>query len=258
MSSSVKMQRLIEPGCIKLQGFNNLTKTLNFNLYDFCAARTAAERDSYVAYINRNFNRQCISRILQEIAEIIDARVLAVSTQDYQPWGASSLLLLSDANSAPAVHALHLDKSHICAHTYPDFRGKGQVCSFRIDINISTCGDISPLKALNYMFGAIESDVVVIDYFVRGFTRDEQGKHIYLDHRIDSIRDYIAAETLTNYRCQDYQVDNANIWQTKMLRVKMNEGSYFRDKVDLNAAITRKSLQLIRAEMEGVFLHTPH
>ena len=191
---------------------------------------------------------------MQDIARIIDARVLAVSSQDYEPWGASSLLLLSDAAAVPALHALHLDKSHICAHTYPDFRGEGQVCSFRIDINISTCGDISPLKALNFMLSAIESDVVVIDYFVRGFTRDEQGKRIYLDHHISSIRDYIDAETLKAYRCCDHQIDNANIWQTRMLRTKMNEGDYFRDQVDLNSPPTRRALQLIRQEMEGVFM----
>ena len=254
MNTKVKMQRLIEPTCSKLQGFNNLTKTLNFNLYDFCAARTPAERDSYVAYINDNFNRQRVANLLRDIARIIDARVLAASAQDYEPWGASSLLLLGDATAVPALHALHLDKSHICAHTYPDFRGKGQVCSFRIDINISTCGDISPLKALNFMLNAIESDVVVIDYFVRGFTRDEQGKRIYLDHRIASIRDYIDDATLKDYRCCDQQIDNANIWQTKMLRTKMNESTYFRDKVDLNASTTRKALQLIRQEMEGVFM----
>lgn len=254
MSGNVKMQRLIEPTCIKLQGFNNLTKTLNFNLYDFCAARTPAERDSYVAYINYNFNRHRIVSLLQDIVRTIDARVLAVSSQDYEPWGASSLLLLSDAAAAPALQALHLDKSHICAHTYPDFRGEGQVCSFRIDISISTCGTISPLKALNFMLSAIESDVVVIDYLVRGFTRDEQGKRIYLDHHISSIRDYIDAETLKDYRCCDQQINNANIWQTKMLRTEMNEGDYFRDPVDLQAPTTRRALQLIRQEMEGVFL----
>ncbi len=254
MNSDVKMQRLIKPPCIKLQGFNNLTKTLNFNLYDFCAARTPAEKDSYVAYINRNFNRHHIADLLHSIARIINARVLAASSQDYEPWGASSLLLLGDAAAAPALQALHLDKSHVCAHTYPDFRGEGQVCSFRIDINISTCGDISPLKALNFMLNAIASDVVVIDYFVRGFTRDEQGKRVYLDHQISSIRDYIDTTTLQDYRCCDHQINNANIWQTKMLRTRMNEGDYFRDKVDLNSPVTRQALQLIRQEMEGVFM----
>ena len=75
---------------------------------------------------------------------------------------------------------MHLDKSHICAHTYPDFQDKGQICSFRIDIDIATCGEISPLNALNFMLEAFESDVVVCDYVVRGYTRDENGKRIYI------------------------------------------------------------------------------
>ena len=238
---------------LKLHGFNNLTKALNFNLYDFCAARTSAERDSYVEYVNANYERHKVSRILTEIAAIINAKVLAVSDQNYDPWGASSLLLLSDAGiTVPALLAMHLDKSHICAHTYPDFRGEGQVCSFRIDINISTCGDISPLNTLDYMFEALESDVVVIDYFVRGFTRDEEGKRVYLDHRISSIQDYISPNTLKDYRCFDYRIDDANIWQTRMLRTRMDEGSYFRDPVDLNAPSTKQALALIRKEMEGV------
>lgn len=246
------MKRLVENDCLKLQGFNNLTKTLNFNLYDFCAARTVSERESYVAYINDNFSSKRVSQVLTDIARIIEARVLAISDQNYQPWGASSLLLLSDLSIVPAMQAMHLDKSHICAHTYPDFKGNGQVCSFRIDINISTCGDISPLRALNYMLTAIESDVVIIDYFVRGFTRDQDGNRVYLDHKISSIQDYIDDEALEDYRCFDQRIDGANTWQTKMIRTKMNESSYFRDPVDLKSVETREALALIRKEMQGV------
>lgn len=246
------MKRLVETDCIELQGFNNLTKTLNFNLYDFCAARTSSERDSYVEYINKNFDRYRVSQILKEVARTIDARILAISDQNYEPWGASSLILLSDSNIAPVMHAAHLDKSHICAHTYPDFRGGGQVCSFRIDISVSTCGKISPLKSLNYMLKEIESDVVIIDYFVRGFTRDTEGKRIYLDHQISSIQEYICADILDDYRCFDHNVDGANTWQTKMLRTKMNEESYFRDAIDPDDASAKEALSLIKKEMEAV------
>ena len=246
------MKRLAERDCVKLQGFNNLTKTLNFNLYDFCAARTVSERKSYVTYINENFSSKRVSRILTDIAQIIEARVLAVSDQNYQPWGASSLVLLSDLRIMPTMQAMHLDKSHICAHTYPDFKGDGQVCSFRIDINISTCGDISPLRALDYMLTTIESDVVIVDYFVRGFTRDEDGKRVYLDHEISSIQDYIDDKTLADYQCCDQRIDSANTWQTKMIRTKMNESSYFRDPVDLKADETRQAITLIKKEMQGV------
>ena len=51
-----------------------------------------------------------------------------------------------DDTASPDVK-MHLDKSHICAHTYPDFQDKGQICSFRIDIDIATCGEISPKRS---------------------------------------------------------------------------------------------------------------
>ena len=251
------MKRLVESGYLKLRGFNNLTKTLNFNLYDFCAARTGSELESYMQYVNDNYDSRKISKIICQVSKTIDATILAVSDQNYDPWGASSMVLLSDSGASfatPSVSA-HLDKSHICAHTYPDF--KGEVCSFRLDINISTCGEITPLKALNHMLNSVESDVVIVDYLVRGFTRNKDGKRVYLDHEIDSIRDYIEPEALQDYCCYDRCVDEANIWQTRMMRTNMNEQSYFRDDVDLNAPSAKRSLSMIKKEMEGVlYMHS--
>lgn len=33
---------------LKLHGFNNLTKSLSFCIYDICYAKTAEERDGYI------------------------------------------------------------------------------------------------------------------------------------------------------------------------------------------------------------------
>ena len=33
---------------LKLYGFNNLTKSLSFNMYDICYAKTAADRQRYI------------------------------------------------------------------------------------------------------------------------------------------------------------------------------------------------------------------
>ncbi|MEG2213653.1 MAG: S-adenosylmethionine decarboxylase, partial [Clostridiales bacterium] len=35
---------------IKLYGFNNLTKTLSFNMYDICYTKTVEDRQSYLEY----------------------------------------------------------------------------------------------------------------------------------------------------------------------------------------------------------------
>lgn len=263
------MKRLFDINeTIKLAGFNNLTKSLSFNLYDFCAARSVAERESYIKYVANRYNAKKISAILHGISNIIEAEVIATSNQDYEPWGASSLVLVSDVKGS-GVHAglkdklpdyfklrtdtsFHLDKSHICAHTYPDFHAQGTVCSIRVDIDISTCGEISPLKALNYMLTAFDSDVVVMDYVVRGFTRDEEGRRIYMDHPLRSIQDYIDPEILADYFCIDLALQSDNIWQTKMLRTKLDESTYFLDRFDPEDKTVRTILDAIKREMRGV------
>ncbi len=255
------MKRVVpNAGPIKLEGFNNLTKALSFNLYDFCIARNDEERAAYVKYIHERFSAKRITEILKGICDIIEAQVLAVSDQDYDPWGASSLVLMSDIKGSGVGDVkMHLDKSHICAHTYPDFRVNGQVCSFRIDIDIATCGEISPLRALNFMFEAFESDVVVVDYVVRGYTRDEDGRRVYMDHELRSIQDFVNENILDDYHCIDIALQSDNIWQTKMLRTRMDEASYFidKEKVDLKSEESRRFLDMVKSEMRGVVYMWP-
>ncbi|MDU7869438.1 MAG: S-adenosylmethionine decarboxylase, partial [Pantoea sp.] len=49
---------------LKLHGFNNLTKSLSFCIYDICYANTEAERDGYIAYIDEQYNANRLTEIL--------------------------------------------------------------------------------------------------------------------------------------------------------------------------------------------------
>ena len=244
-----------ESSTVSLSGFNNLTKSLSFNLYDFCVARNQNEMESYANYIQETYNAEKILGILREVCNIIEANVLAESKQDYEPWGASCLQLLSDLKT-PDV-SLHLDKSHICAHTYPDFRLEGSVCSFRIDIEISTCGEISPLKALNYLLEKLYSDVVIIDYKVRGFTRSAQNSRIFIDHPVDGLSQYIDPNILKEYYSQDLTIPSEKIWQKKMIRTHFEEQEYFRDPVSMEDPENQRLLSLVRDEMHAIFYMRP-
>jgi S-adenosylmethionine decarboxylase len=240
---------------IKLSGFNNLTKCLSFNLYDFCGARNENERNSYMKFISESYNAEKVSDLLRGVCDIIEANVLSISDQDYDPWGASSLLLMSDLKGGgdPGVSkSMHLDKSHICAHTYPDFTDGGSVCAFRADIDIATCGEISPLKALNFMLREFDADVMVIDYVVRGYTRDENGKRIYMDHKMQSVQNYIDPELLKNYHCLDISLGSENIWQTKMLRTNQNVQDYFKDPADPKDPAIQELMAQMNREMRSV------
>lgn len=248
-----------EPEKIQLAGFNNLTKCLSFNLYDFAIARNEEQRAEYVQYINKKYSSARIAEISRGICGIIEAEVLDISTQDYEPFGASTLVLMSDIKSptpppgTAAVHA-HLNKSHICAHTYPDTESKNGICSFRVDIDIATCGEITPMHALNYMFRSFESDVVIMDYVVRGYTRDSNGRKLYNDQPFNSIRDFIDQDILDQYtKIEDLNIPPANIWQTKLLGLDLKVEEYVMNPNDISHPDTPELLQQLRKEMREIY-----
>ncbi|WP_373508250.1 adenosylmethionine decarboxylase, partial [Thiocapsa sp.] len=157
---------------LRLDGFNNLTKTLSFNIYDVCYADSDEQREAYIQYIDEAYNAERLTAILTDVAEIIGATILNVAHQDYDPQGASVTMLISEepiaagqiSNTAspgplPEAVVAHLDKSHITVHTYPESNPQTGISTFRADIDVSTCGRISPLRALNYLIHALESDV---------------------------------------------------------------------------------------------------
>jgi len=111
----------------------------------------------------------------------------------------------------------HLDKSHVTVHTYPESHPDQSIATFRVDIDVSTCGKVSPIKALNYLIQSFDSDVIIMDYRVRGFTRDLSGKKLYMDHELHSIQDYIDKNILEKYTTIDVNLDHSNIFHTKMM-----------------------------------------
>lgn len=49
---------------VKLHGFNNLTKSLSFNMYDICYTKTAKEREAYIEYIDDVYNAERLTNLL--------------------------------------------------------------------------------------------------------------------------------------------------------------------------------------------------
>src|SRR3546814_17303231 len=68
---------------LKLQGFNNLTKALSFNIYDVCYAVSKDERQRYIEYLDEEYNADRLTQILTDVAEIIDANILKIDPTDY-------------------------------------------------------------------------------------------------------------------------------------------------------------------------------
>ena len=81
---------------IKLYGFNNLTKTLSFNIYDICYAESHKDKEEYLVYIDEQYNSERLTNILCTVTEMIGAHVLNISKQDYEPQGASATMLITE------------------------------------------------------------------------------------------------------------------------------------------------------------------
>ncbi|WMS86894.1 adenosylmethionine decarboxylase [Pleionea litopenaei] len=224
---------------LKLHGFNNLTKSLSFNIYDINYAKTPEHRNEYIEYIDEQYNAERLTKILTNVTEIIGAHVLNVARQDYDPHGASVTILIAEHEIEPKEEQLdetpgplpesvvaHLDKSHITVHTYPESHPDNGISTFRADIDVSTCGVISPLKALNYLIHSFDSDIVIMDYRVRGFTRDVDGTKHYIDHEINSIQNYLSDDTQDEYQMIDVNVYQENTFHTKMIRKEIDADDY--------------------------------
>lgn len=263
---------------LKLQGFNNLTKTLSFNIYDMCYATSETQQFAYIKYIDEAYNAERLTRILTEVCHIIGANILNIAHQDYDPQGASVTMLISEepvisveAAGAegpgplpdlmrapePARESVvaHLDKSHITVHTYPESHPDKGISTFRADIDVSTCGRISPLRALNYLVHSFDSDIVIMDYRVRGFTRDVTGKKIFIDHNINSIQNFIARDTRERYQMVDVNVYQENIFHTKMILKEFGLDNYLfgTTEAELEPKERERIKQSLKREMSEIF-----
>lgn len=242
---------------MKLYGFNNLTKALSFNIYDVCYAKTAREQQDYISYIDEQYNSQRLTNILTTLTEMIGAKVLNIAQQDYEPQGASVTLLIAEGSMVPAgqTQLAHLDKSHVTVHTYPEYHPETFLATFRVDIDVATCGEITPLSTLDYLIGSFDSDIITMDYRVRGFTRDIEGKKLFMDHHITSIQDFIDPSTLDRYDAYDINVYQSNLFHTRMLLKEVDLQNYLfnTDIYELPPKTRLKIHSDLRREMIEIF-----
>lgn len=243
---------------LKLYGFNNLTKSLSFNIFDICYAETQKDQKEYIEYIDDMYNSDRLITILTNLTQMIGAQILNISQQDYEPQGASVTILIAEKTMVPMgkTHVAHLDKSHVTVHTYPEYHPETCVATFRVDIDVSTCGEITPLSTLDYLIGAFDSDVITMDYRVRGFTRSLKGKKLFMDHEIHSIQEYIDKGTLKEYNAVDINVPEANLFHTKMVREKICLDEYlFNTNIEKLSKEKKQDIEnRLKKEMTEIFI----
>ena len=213
---------------LQLQGFNNLTKSLSLNIYKVFFISQKGFENKFYEQMDRRFNSNQLSGISREMAEKIEANIISVSQHDFDPRGASATTLISEAHDVlQNTTVAHLDKSHISIHTYPEIEPEAEIATVRIDIDVATCGLISPLCVLDYLFETFNPTVAYADYRIRGFTRDAKGQKHYIDHDIESIQEFIAETILNQYDAADMNLARNNVFHSRLLL----------KEIDLNDAV---------------------
>jgi len=220
---------------MQLQGFNNLTKSLAVSLYKIAYIESPTAKQNYINQINKHYSAKSLATDLNKYASAIGGSVLNSAIHNYQPQGASVTLMIAEeeCSAIPTSIVNHLDKSHLCIHTYPEEHFRNNIAIFRADIEISTCGVITPLKLLNNIFDNFLPDLVNIDYRVRGFSCNEQGEKQFTDHEIESIQQYLNQNILQAYQIQDINLAKANLFHSSMLIKELNLKSVFSEEMKI-------------------------
>jgi S-adenosylmethionine decarboxylase len=127
-----------------------------------------------------------------------------------------------------------------------------------VDIDVSTCGEITPLSTLDFLLGSFDSDIITLDYRVRGFTRDVTGKKLFMDHPVTSIQDYIDRNTLEKYDAMDINVYQANIFHTRMLikDIVLQNYLFNADVYEIKPQVRLGITNALRREMLEIFSGT--
>jgi len=238
---------------ITLFGFNNLTKNLSFSLYKL---HYIAEQSScYNLFIKEHYNANKLNTILTTICHAIGGNVLNVAKQDYQPQGASVTLMISEESPAePLPDAAnssliaHLDKSHLCIHTYPEESPQKGVAIFRADIELSTCGVISPLEVLNFVIKTFDADVIDIDYRIRGMTRNAKGEKLFTIDKLSNLSEFISNELTTKYVISEHNFPKQKLYHSKLRRQRICLGEHRFNAIDAN--LSKDEVDSIKRDIE--------
>jgi S-adenosylmethionine decarboxylase len=171
--------------------FNNLQKFLSLNLYFF--SKKDEPKTEWIKDIETKINQTLLKTFSLNITKIIGSDVIHISEHSFQPYGKSQFTLLKNFDMET-----HLSKSHISIHTYSDL--DSELSTYRIDIDLSTCGVINPLKSLNYIIDFFNPDVIHIDFLIRGFKTVNNKTELFDTKQDLNIKNYLENFHLKNYK----------------------------------------------------------
>lgn len=111
------------------------------------------------------------------------------------------------------------------------------------------------MKALNHLIDSFESEIVIIDFKVRGFTRDVDGRKHYVDQPMTSIQQHLDPRICSIYDMIDINMTSRNQFHTKMkLRTfDLDRHLFEGDSSMLPGEFTRVAETLLNKEIHELY-----
>jgi S-adenosylmethionine decarboxylase len=151
---------------------NLVTHSLGVNFYLMAPPQSRSDILSWAKKIDQQYSETELEAILHNLSDALGTQTMSFSSVNYNPHGASANLLIAQHVSALA----HLDASHISTHTYFDLGDTQCWSTFRLELEISSCGDIHPADCLGDLFKSMVPDLGTIDTRSRGINRNTDGE----------------------------------------------------------------------------------
>ncbi len=232
---------------LKLYKFNNLNKNINICLYNIYYINNIIEFKKYNQYINNILNSKKIIKILNKICKSINCKIIYINKKKYCN-GINIYILINDNINNKITISYNINYIYFNIYTY----NYNNIYFFKIDINIYTCSIKNPLKSINYIINKFKSNIIVIDYKIRGYNLDINNKKIFLDHKINSIQNFISKNIKKKYDIIDINIYQENIFYTKMIS-KYIKKNFLKFKFNIKNKINKKKLYLILQEIYEIY-----
>ena len=154
---------------------SSVTRSLAVNAYLLRPVDGSNSVDDWFERLQSRFTEPRLANFLIYLGEAVGAKIINLSSTLYEPYGASAALLVAQELDESGLHRkggrhdlAHLDASHIAAHSYFDCGDHfGQ---FRLEVEISTCGNTHPHKLVGDILAETGADFAQLDYRTRGIS----------------------------------------------------------------------------------------
>ncbi len=233
----------------------NINKNIYISIYNIYYVSSKNIYKYYIKYINNTYNNNKLINLIKNISKITNSKILNIyKINNELKFNKKN----KNINKIKNILLSYLyNNNNICIYTYIENYSKNKIYTIRTDINIYSCGLISPLIYINNIITFFKSDIININYIINGFNKNINSKKHFIDKKFNSIKNFINKNIKQKYDFLDLNIYQENLYNTKMIIKKINIKNYiFKNlfkKYILNEKKKKKITKLILKEIYNIY-----